>query len=135
MHDDEQIAGHPYRPEIPVAGRVQFVELESGISRIQLQIECSGLGSLLLLACKPRQAIDKRIRNPKIHLASCGAGPWPAAASQAALLSYDAKARRPPARSAGVSETLLWIPLRRFGQDFWDRGSIQPAMPLSGVIT
>jgi hypothetical protein len=67
MHDDEQIAGHPYRPEIPVAGRVQFVELESGISRIQLQIECSGLGSLLLLACKPRQAIDKRIRNPKFH--------------------------------------------------------------------
>ena len=67
MNDQSNVAAHPNRPESPILRPLEFVELQAGMRRVQLEIECRCLHGLLLTAGKLGQAIGKRVRNTEFH--------------------------------------------------------------------
>jgi len=53
MHDESDVGVDTHRPEVPVARLVELVELQPGMSRIELKIESGGFDGLLLVAGQP----------------------------------------------------------------------------------
>src|SRR5437016_12957578 len=67
MNDKADVFADAYRIELGIPWLVELVELQAGLRRIQLKIECSSLNGFLLLARHPGEAVGKRIRDPEFH--------------------------------------------------------------------
>src|SRR3990172_6499079 len=53
--------GNPHRPQVPVSGFFDHVELCPGIDRVELQVEGGHLDRLLLLAGQPRETVGEGV--------------------------------------------------------------------------
>ena len=67
MHNYSDIAANANRPEIPISGSIQLMELQSRLSWIQLQIKGRGLHSLLFITGQPDKAIRESMGDAEIH--------------------------------------------------------------------
>jgi len=70
MHDQPDIAVYPNRPESAVLGLVEPMELQTRMSRVQLEIERCRLDGFLLIARQLRKAVGKSVGDAKFHSVS-----------------------------------------------------------------
>src|SRR5665213_18869 len=69
VNDQPDVCIYPDRPEPPIFGLVQLVELQTRMRRIQLKIEGRSLYGLLLLTRQSGEAAGERVCDAKFH---CG---------------------------------------------------------------
>ena len=55
------------RPEVWVFGAIELMEPQTRASRVELEVKCGGLSSLLLLAGQPSEAVSEGIGNAEFH--------------------------------------------------------------------
>ena len=67
MNDQPDIAAHPNRPKPVIFRAIELMELQSRMSRVQLEIEGRGLDRLLLVAGELGQAVRKCVGDPEFH--------------------------------------------------------------------
>ena len=67
MNDQPDVIVHSNRPETHVLGPVEFVELETRMRGVDLEIEGCGLGGLLFVACEFCETVGKCICDAKFH--------------------------------------------------------------------
>ena len=68
MNNQPDIFTNAHRAEIRVSWLVEFVELQTGMRRIELEIERCRLDGPLLVARQSSEAIGKCIGNPEFHI-------------------------------------------------------------------
>ena len=67
MHNQSEVAAHANRPEIVVLCLFEFVELQTRMGRVHLQVKRCGFDSLLLLTRQSGKAVCKGIRDAEFH--------------------------------------------------------------------
>jgi hypothetical protein len=68
VHNQADVETHANRPEVGVFRFIELVELQRGMSRIQLEIEGRGLYRLLFVAGEFGKAVSERVCDAVFHL-------------------------------------------------------------------
>ena len=86
VYDDADVRVHPHGPETLVARVFDSMHLQTGMSRIGLQIERRALHRLLVRRGKPRQGFGESVGDAEVHSSHPCAGPTKAKTASVVLM-------------------------------------------------
>jgi hypothetical protein len=67
VYDQTNVPTHTDGPEVGIFRFREFVELQTRLTWVQLEIKRRSLHGFLFLASQPGEAVSERVRNAKFH--------------------------------------------------------------------